>query len=158
MTVLDSSGRASHPLFSEAVVQSERFSVVLLHLDAARTSIWMREGDSGFKPHQCSVRTASGSADTTSRTVSGQATTHTNLTQIKQISSIRETDEHHDAGQGTNFDDMSFKAYALVFAGWILDYYVTWSRVTFGVKCVTGHFCHAVSLWQPVSFWGTVGF
>lgn len=146
MKCLDSSRRASHPLFSEAVVQSERFSVVLLHLDAARTSIWMREGDSGFKLHQCSVRTASGSADTTSRTVSGPATTETNLTQIKQISNIRETDGHHDAGQGTNFDDMSFKAYALVFSGWILDYYVTSSRVTFGVKCVTSQFIFVTPL------------
>lgn len=43
-------------MFPDAVVQPARFSVVLLHLDAARTSFWVREdavglnSRNGFRP------------------------------------------------------------------------------------------------------------
>lgn len=56
------------PIFPDAVVQSAWFSVVLLHLDAARNILLSEGALCGVQLQHCSVRTASGSTDRTSRT------------------------------------------------------------------------------------------
>lgn len=122
--------RGIPPIFPDAVVQSAWFSVVLLHLDATRTSFWVRGEAVGL--NYISVPSERLQAQLTGRV--GRILDRGKLNQQIRVTG-RPTDGHHDAGQGTNFTKTSFTHFRFLDESWIIII----------VNCVTDIFamrCH----------------